>query len=369
MEDRLKYIDLFAGAGGFSQGIKYANAEVALGVDNWGIAAKNYRNNFENIFLQENIGSVSNIVSLISDYDFDVIVGGPPCQDFSSAGKGVEGERANLTLEFSKIVSILKPKYFIMENVPNARKSNSYQKAKKNFLEGGYGVTETILDANYYGVPQRRKRLFLIGALNQPDFDISENFEMRQTIFPLTVKEYMPDISLTDYYLHPRSYERRGVFSVYEPSPTIRGVNRPKPKTYVQHIGNTNKDDEVVSLSYDLRSRIQTFPKEYHWVGNISEIEQMIGNAVPPLLAKAVVETISNHSKKEPYVGEEYEFYKFLQKQKGLTKDEYKSTIKELRKSYRYLRNKNRSTSQSQLIKSIGLENTIVNDYLEFKGN
>ena len=98
------------------------------------------------------------------------------------------------------------------------------------------------------------------------------------------------------YYRHPRNYSRRDIFSIDEPAPTIRGANRrPIPKGYK---GNRNDACPVTSslhvLSTVERALIQTFPHDYKWVGNKTDIEQMIGNAVPVNLAKFIAETVDN---------------------------------------------------------------------------
>jgi len=93
----------------------------------------------------------------------DIIVGGPPCQDFSVAGLRAEAERANLTLGFAEIVRSVRPAWFVMENVPAAASSRAWRAAKARLRSAGYGMTEIVLDASLYGVPQLRRRLFLIG--------------------------------------------------------------------------------------------------------------------------------------------------------------------------------------------------------------
>ena len=91
------------------------------------------------------------------------------------------------------------------------------------------------------------------------------------------------------YYRHPRSYARRGIFSIDEPSATIRGVNRPIPNNYSIHPGDATKDLSKVRVLTTLeRARIQTFPKSFNFSGNKTDLEQMIGNAVPVELAKYV---------------------------------------------------------------------------------
>lgn len=106
----------------------------------------------------------------------------------------------------------------------------------------------------------------------------------------MTVREYLGDaFNLEFYYRHPRSYARRAVFSVDEPSPTIRGVNRPIPSTYQLHPGDPVTSLEGLRPLTTLeRARLQTFPANFMFTGGKTDLEQQIGNAVPVRLATYV---------------------------------------------------------------------------------
>lgn len=96
----------------------------------------------------------------------DIIVGGTPCQDFSIAGKRQEGERANLTFEFIRMAGEIRPEWVVWENVPGVLSMGSgrtFFSILREFSKCGYGVAWRILDAQYFGIPQRRRRVFLIG--------------------------------------------------------------------------------------------------------------------------------------------------------------------------------------------------------------
>ena len=107
---------------------------------------------------------------------------------------------------------------------------------------------------------------------------------------PMTMRDYFGDsLGVEYYYRHPRSYVRRGIFSIDEPSPTIRGVNRPMPAGYQIHPNDPVMSKEGIrSLTTLERSYIQTFPPSFHFFGSQTDMEQMIGNAVPPMLAKCI---------------------------------------------------------------------------------
>lgn len=293
----MKTIDLFAGCGGLSLGFQNAGYEIKAAFDNWKPAIEVYRANFSHPIFEENL-SESFDLEILRTFQPQMIIGGAPCQDFSSAGKRDESlGRANLTLKFAEIISEIKSEWFVMENVPRIEKSSILQIAKEVLQKSGYGLTEKILDAGFCNVPQNRKRFFLIGKLNSSDNFLKNYLEKNLSSKPMTVFEYLGKRLNTDfYYRHPRSYLRRGIFSIHEPSPTIRGVNRPIPKTYVKHSGDAcGPDGNVRPLTTIERSYLQTFPTNFRLFGNKSDLEQMIGNAVPVNLAKYVADCINEY--------------------------------------------------------------------------
>jgi DNA (cytosine-5)-methyltransferase 1 len=299
----LRTVDFFAGGGGLSLGFEAAGFELVGAVENWEPAIQIYRQNFQSHGLFSlDLSDEAKALDLLNDLRAEMVIGGPPCQDFSSAGKRDEGGgRADLTVHYANTISQFKPRFFVMENVARATRSLAFQKAIGIFKDAGYGLTIQILDAAYCGVPQLRKRLFVIGELNGHDGFLDALLEQNQSKSPLTLRSYFKNkLPFEHYYRHPRSYARRAVFSIDEPSPTIRGVNRPIPKGYPGHPGDTACiSPELRSLTSEERARIQTFPKAFKWVGTKSDVEQVIGNAVPVQLAKYLAtqlkQYISNH--------------------------------------------------------------------------
>lgn len=275
-----------------SLGFQKAGFNVLAGFEHWDIAIECYRKNFMHPVEDVDLFDVKNSIKAISLYNPDIIIGGPPCQDFSIAGNRIEGDRADLTVSYANIIKEISPQYFVMENVERAASSEAYKKARQIFKKAGYGLTEKVLDASFCGVPQKRKRFFCIGHRNGKDSFLDGLLSTNQSVFPLTVREYFQqeqyDLSIEYYYRHPRSYNRRGIFSVDEPSPTIRGVNRPKPSTYQKHSGDATDPDNIRNLTYQERAIIQTFPPDFIWDDSSSATEQMIGNAVPVKLAMYV---------------------------------------------------------------------------------
>lgn len=294
----MRVVDLFSGIGGLTLGFQNLGFDVVAAFDHWGKVNDVYKDNFTHPVHTEDL-SDPNVNSLISKYNPDVLVGGPPCQDFSQAGKRNEdGKNGHLTISFAEIVSNVKPKYFVMENVDGLIMTQKYKKAFHIFKNNNYGITVELLDASYFGVPQRRKRYFVIGILNGKDEDFAFLLKRGKLTNPMTVRNYFETFDVEYYYRHPRSYQRRGIFSIDEPSPTIRGVNRPIPPNYQVHKNDAIKDlSKVRPLTTRERLLIQTFPRDFVLEGTKTNKEQMVGNAVPVKLAEHVAEAIRDHVK------------------------------------------------------------------------
>lgn len=293
----MKVMDLFAGCGGMSCGFMNAGFELMVAFDKWQAAVDVYQANFDHPIVQADLEQFAHYDEL-SQYDVDMIIGGPPCQDFSSAGKRDESlGRADLTITFADIIQHLQPQWFVMENVERIKNSYVLQEAKATLSDANYSLNEVILTASYYGVPQNRKRYFLIGELDGEDDALLPYLEEKLTETPMTVYDYLGDsLGIDHYYRHPRSYQRRGIFSIHEPSPTIRGVNRPVPKTYKKHPGDVAPvTSDLRPLTTIERSYIQTFPKTFDFFGTKTDLEQMIGNAVPVKLAEFVARCIQEY--------------------------------------------------------------------------
>lgn len=286
----IRTVDLFAGCGGLSHGFQNQGFHLVAAVEWWEAAAKCYERNFTHPVLRLDLSDVDTSVQALESFMPELIIGGPPCQDFSSAGKRVEAGRASLTDAYAEIVTRLSVPCFVMENVDRARGSHAYQSARAKFKEHGYGLTEVVLDASLCGAPQRRKRFFCIGVYGVEDGFLSGMIADRLGKKPMTMRDYFGDtLGFEFYYRHPRNYNRRAIFSVDEPAPTMRGVNRPVPKGYPGHPNDACPvTDTLHALTTRERSLIQTFPESHIWVGSKTDVEQMIGNAVPVALGAFV---------------------------------------------------------------------------------
>ncbi|EJK5772952.1 DNA cytosine methyltransferase [Escherichia coli] len=319
----MRIIDLFSGCGGLSLGFLKGGFDVVGAYDFWDPAIECYRDNFSHPIKKLDLSNVDDVVRELKDIDFDMIIGGPPCQDFSHAGLRIEGARANLTRSFSEIIKRIKPKWFVMENVDRALRSGAYLEARGIFKESGYGLTEIVLDASKCGVPQKRKRLFVIGKLDVRDGFILNEVMCGISKDSMTVRNYLGDsLGIEYYYRHPRNYNRRAIFSIDEPAPTVRGVNRPIPDGYLGHAGDpVSISENVRPLTTFERARLQTFPEDFKFKGAKTNLEQMIGNAVPVELAKYVAVTIMEYEKKQVKgIYDKEGFRAWLLNEKKLTK-------------------------------------------------
>lgn len=298
----MKCIDLFSGCGGLSLGFEQAGFEIAAAFEYWEPAIEVYKANFSHSIFKQDLTDENEAIKKIKPLLPQLIMGGPPCQDFSSAGKrDVTQGRADLTYHFANIVCAIKPEWFVMENVEQIKKSHILVDIINQLEQCGYGLSAVILNASFCHVPQARTRFFLIGHLgdkhNQLNLILKKNLLERQ----MTVRDYLGEqLGLEFYYRHPRNYNRRGIFTIDEASPTIRGVNRPIPKGYQLNTcdpENINLD-EIRSLTTIERSYIQTFPTNFVFFGTKTNLEQMIGNAVPVNLAKFVARAIQEYCAK-----------------------------------------------------------------------
>ena len=166
----LSLIDLFAGVGGLTLGFESEGFKVALANEFDKAIAEAYVKNRPGVNMIVSDITRLPINEIFSEYEnkTDLVIGGPPCQGFSQKGKrkSINDPRNFLFQYFYRVVSIVKPKYFVMENVPNLLTSeNGYFKREiiNLFLNIGYAINAQILNASDYGVPQNRRRAIIIG--------------------------------------------------------------------------------------------------------------------------------------------------------------------------------------------------------------
>ncbi|KQQ72401.1 hypothetical protein ASF70_12770 [Rhizobium sp. Leaf321] len=227
----------------------------------------------------------------------DLIAGGPPCQDFSSSGKKIEGANAALTPTFAMTICVSRPEWFVFENVGGAARSEAYKTARRYWVRAGYGLTEMVLRASDYGVPQRRKRFICIGRLGERDGFLESALLAARSKTEMTLRDAFGDELGDAIYVHPRvtsEGDKRRLWSVDRPAPTVRSTySRPMPADYQPNA----KDAVALELTGDLTmsqvARIQGFPADHSFEGlTKTDASIVIANAVPPPLARVIGEAI-----------------------------------------------------------------------------
>ncbi len=195
-------VDLFCGAGGLSKGFEWAGFNIIAANDNYKEACDTYRANHPHTKLIEGDITKENVkqelFNAIKDKNIDIIIGGPPCQGFSHAGKRlVDDQRNFLFKEFVEIVKKVKPRVVVLENVEGIltmNKGKSFESIKDSFQELGYKLEGRKLHAVKYGVPQKRKRVVMIGVLDgDPGKCYPEEIFQDEKKY-LTVREAISDL-------------------------------------------------------------------------------------------------------------------------------------------------------------------------------
>jgi len=316
------FIDLFCGAGGLAEGFRQAGFRSVFAVELDRHAAETYRTNFGDHVFEGDIAALSNI-----PVDADVVIGGPPCQGFSALGKMFP--TANHTVlnglwkEFVRVVELVSPKALVIENVPSFLRSPQYRALRERVEQLGYQLAAGVLNAAHFGVPQRRKRGFIIGLkgarphLPEPsgqrstvrdaigdlplepdglDWHIGRNptarsIERYRCIPPggnrFDLIEKRPDITPRCWLEKPTgSTDVFGRLEWDKPALTIRTeFFKPEKGRYLHPEADR-------ALTHREAARLQTFPDDFVFVGGKAAVAEQIGNAVPPQLAKAVAECL-----------------------------------------------------------------------------
>ena len=173
-------LSLFAGAGGCTLGFKRTGFDVKLGLDIGDDATSTYQTNFpETDVVKGDVGNVSSDWLLerldLEPGELDFLIGGPPCQGFSSAGRSFwDDPRNQLLKHYIRILEDIQPKWFLMENVEGlltAQESQYITEAARKFVEAGYTIRIHKLYSNWYGLPQKRKRIFIVGNSGGVNFE------------------------------------------------------------------------------------------------------------------------------------------------------------------------------------------------------
>lgn len=278
-----------------SRGLIDAGFAHVVGVEVDADARATYENNIGDC-LDVDLANPVKAANALRAYEIDVLAGGPPCTDFSSAGNRIEGERADLTACFGVIVQSIKPRVFVMENVVQSRESARYRFTVEGLRAVGYSIAAVELEGPHVGVPQTRKRLFTVGVLDGDVSRFAQIVHSKLASDPITLEQYGARIGYVfppHFYVHPRGGKaRRAIWSASDPAPTMRGMNRPIPAGYAAHARDTAPPTSARPLTTEERALVQTFPKGFTFIGNTTSQEKQIGNAVPPNMARFVGEAV-----------------------------------------------------------------------------
>lgn len=299
---------MFCGCGGMDMGIlggfeylgkRYAKLpfEIVYALDNDEYCTKIYNDNFKHKCIVQDIKSLE-IASLP---DFDILIGGFPCQSFSISAQnpprlGYKDERGMLFFEMVKILRERQPRFFIAENVKgllSANKGKAFPMIIKEFEDAGYMVVHKLLNAEEYGVPQRRQRVVIVGFRDEDDylkFQYPTPVESRKTLG--NVIDLIADQE-EKWFFSQKAVD--GMMAVREKMNKGRVQNLDEPcNTISSHLAKVslNSTDPVRFVNGRYRrftprecARIQSFPDSFA-LDSVSEARQYkaIGNAVPPVM-------------------------------------------------------------------------------------
>lgn len=344
-------VDLFCGAGGLSLGLKRAGFKVLAAIDSDENACSTFKKNHKGTKVivadlsKLKVDDLLNRIN-ISKNDIALVAGGPPCQGFSMANgktRTKNNPKNRMVNHFVRFVKEIQPSLFLMENVLGFRSIDEgrvVKKLKTRFSKLGYKTNLVTLNAAYYGVPQNRLRVFLIGNRNGKEFKVppqkygSDNknplVTVRDALFGDLPKLIPPGNDVCEYANSPiNAYQlkiRGKTRHLFNHIATINNKTVQKRKSLIPIGGNwrnvpkkfcdikvqfsatykrLNPKEPSITVSnfrksmlihpYENRglsvreaARLQSFPDSYFFCGGISSIQQQVGDAVPPLLAKAV---------------------------------------------------------------------------------
>lgn len=335
MRNEINYIDLFSGAGGMSLGFDQVGFNNIFSIDIEPRFCETYKTNFpKHNLIQKDISKLSNeeIKSLIGNQIIDVIIGGPPCQGFSMAGnigrKFIDDYRNQLFREFARVVEIVQPSYFVMENVARLFTHNKGETKKEIielFKKMNYNVDCKVVNTADFGIPQVRNRVLFIGNR------ISNNiiFPTKTIDKPISIKEAidkLPKLKSGEKSKIPNHISMKHSEQMLEKMKYVSdGGNRNEiPELIRPKSGDVRKyiryksTEPAVCVTGDMRkifhysqnraltvrelATLQTFPLDFIFKGSTISQQQQVGNSVPPILAKEIALTIKKMMKNDEQI-------------------------------------------------------------------
>ena len=334
-------IDLFCGCGGFSLGFERAGFDVLLGIDVWPDALKTFGlNHKDSKVLQGDLSLIqpSGTIRLLDGRNVDVIIGGPPCQGFSVAGKRIVDDiRNKLYKDFVNSVAFYKPKAFVLDNVPNILSIGGgvvRDSIIEDFSGLGYTVEYKTLMASDYGVPQNRRRAIFVGFLNGHHFvfptpfdtpkvtaeealsDLPEQSAEDGSAYPSApLSEYQKlmrknSVTLDNHQATVHNQQTIDIISLVPDGGNYKDLPPHLRETRKVHIAWTRLNSKKPSFTIDTghrhhfhyaynriptareSARIQSFPDDFYFTCSRTSQLKQIGNAVPPLLGEAIAKSL-----------------------------------------------------------------------------
>ncbi len=337
----VRFLDLFAGAGGLSCGLLDAGFESVYANEIDTSFSRTFGENHKTTEIDNRDINSINISNEFRKYKkIELVVGGPPCQGFSQKGSrlGLKDKRNFLFNKFVQVVEVIRPSVFLMENVPNLLTTNNgyfFSLIQKYFMDLGYQIDSKVLNTYNYGIPQKRKRAFIIGNLMGTSFNfptsINQKVSVKQAISDLPKLNSGEGSNFVAYERRPQSKyqsslrkKSKGIYnhvatkhsalaleklslippygdkedlptqlrtkSIY--SGTWSRIDPDGPSRTITtrfdtpSSGEFTLNDQDRCLTVREAARIQSFPDKFIFYGSKTSQMKQVGNAVPPLLAK-----------------------------------------------------------------------------------
>ena len=310
---QMTYVDLFCGAGGLSKGLEMAGLQGICGLDWLAEAGQTYKRNFNPTFVDGDIKQqeikdlfYNTVKEQLKGRKLDIVAGGFPCQGFSMAGNRiVDDPRNSLYLEMLEIVNTLQPDYVICENVKGLRSMLNGEVEKKiisDYRQIGYEMNVTVLCAADYKTPQKRERVIFIGnrigATNyhpKPILQPSDYVTTGEAIADLM--DHPEDVGFNHVPTKHRPDMAQRMLDLPEGQSLYKGYSDAWKKcpwneascTIKENHGGVNIHPKLPRvLTAREMARLQSFPDDFIFEGTKNKQLVQIGNAVPPLLGKAI---------------------------------------------------------------------------------
>lgn len=306
--NQIKVVDLFAGAGGLTHGFSNADYDVLFGVEWDAYAARTYAANYKHPMLNEDITKLD-ATALREQYgQADIVIGGPPCQGFSMAGKRNSNDpRNSLFMEYLRFVRAFEPKYFVMENVPGILTMKTAEGTlvvdilRSEVEKTGYHLKWKILLACDYGVPQKRRRVIFLGWKDgvaepfhpEPTHTKDTRVCMRDVLLPKeeVPEKYYHSQKMIDGFIARKEKNKADgkgfgaqIIRDDEPCFTISArYYKDGSDALVRY-----SDTEYRRLTEKEAARVQSFPDTFVWPCSGVQTYKQIGNAVACKLSSAI---------------------------------------------------------------------------------